>query len=91
MIQAVKETIRCSICGCIALADATKCPKCGTSHRGNKAGKIIDAINYFSNPAVENEDIKIIRTYYKFTCLHHGEVYVESTVVGGKIKCPFCL
>ena len=91
MIQAVKETIRCSMCGCIALADATKCPKCGTSYRGNKVEKIIDAINYVSNPTVENEDIKMIRAYYQFTCPRHGEVYVESTVVGRTIKCPFCL
>ena len=91
MIQAVKETIRCSICGCIALADATKCPKCGASYRGNKAGAKIDAISCVSNPVVSTEDIKAIRAHYQFTCLHCGKVCIESTVVWRTIKCPFCL
>ena len=35
MMQAVKDKVQCSRCGCIALPDATKCPKCGASYNGN--------------------------------------------------------
>ena len=93
-MQGIKETIECVRCGCIALPDATKCPKCGAhyyeSHEGNKAKEIINAIDYISNSGIEDIDTRVIRASYQFICPHHGRVSVKAVVIAPKIKCPFC-
>lgn len=91
MIQAIKDRVQCSRCGCIALPDATKCPKCGASYDRNGTRGIIDPITYFSSPTMgKDEDIQVIRAYYQFTCPRHGKVHVRATVIGSPVKCPFC-
>jgi hypothetical protein len=89
-MQAVKETVQCSRCGCIALPDATRCPKCGASYNGNGAKEAVSAISYLSSPLMEVADTKVVRAYYQLTCSRHGKIHVKATVVGSPIKCPFC-
>ena len=92
-MQAIRATIRCSKCGCIALPDAIRCPKCGASYNGNGVGgDIIDTINYLSNPRIEieDEDMQVVRAYYHLTCPRHGKIYIKAMVIGSPIKCPFC-
>ena len=97
-MQAVRTTIRCTRCGCIALPDAIKCPKCGEDYRSpsNTAAKeIIDPFSYLSTTRIEchgtsTNIIKIIQAHYQLTCPRHGKVHVRSTVTGSPIKCPFC-
>lgn len=92
-MQAVRTTIRCTRCGCIALPDATKCPKCGEDYRNPSntgAKEIIDPFAYLSTTKVDVDGIKIIRAYYQLTCPHHGQVHVRATVIGAPVKCPFC-
>jgi hypothetical protein len=38
-MQTADLTIKCTECGCIAMADSTYCPKCSTSHRRTKEDK----------------------------------------------------
>ena len=38
-MQIVNKTLKCSICGCISLPDATKCPKCGTHYKSQQVNK----------------------------------------------------
>jgi hypothetical protein len=90
MMQAVKETVQCSRCGCIALPDATRCPKCGEPYNGNGAKEAVSAISYLSNPLMEDADTRVVRAYYQLTCSRHGKIHVKSTVIGSPIKCPFC-
>ena len=96
MMQVIKDTVRCSRCGCIALPDATKCPKCGAAYDGNGAKEMIDTVSYFSSPGMEkprietDDDIRVIRAYYQLTCPRHGRIHVRATVIGSPIKCPFC-
>ena len=90
-MQAVKDTIQCSKCGCIALPDATKCPRCGAPYNGNKTKDITDAISYLSGSTLtKDSDTKIVRAYYHLTCCRHGRIHVKATVIGSPIKCPFC-
>lgn len=89
-MQAIKETVQCSKCGCVTLPDATKCPKCGAAYDDNGTKGIIDTISYLSNPRIEDANIQVVRAYYQFTCPHHGKVSVRATVIGSTIKCPFC-
>ncbi|MGA7677776.1 MAG: hypothetical protein WCA51_05335 [Dehalococcoidia bacterium] len=89
-MQAVKDTVQCSRCGCIALPDATKCPKCGASYNGNGAKEAVSAISYLSSSLMEDADTKVVRAYYQLTCSRHGKIYVKATVIGSPIKCPFC-
>ncbi len=89
-MQAVRDTVQCSRCGCIALPDATKCPKCGASYNGNGAKEAVSAISYLSSPLMEDADTKVVRAYYQLTCSRHGKIYVKATVIGSPIKCPFC-
>jgi hypothetical protein len=91
MVQVVKDTIQCSRCGCIALPDATKCPKCGASYNGNGKRGTFDNMSYFPAPAVlEDTSTKVVRAYYQLTCSRHGKIYVKATVIGSSVKCPFC-
>lgn len=90
MIQLVKDTRQCSRCGCIALPDATKCPKCGAAYNGNGAKEAVDAISYFSSQIVEDVNAKVVRAYYQLHCGRHGKIHVKATVIGSPIKCPFC-
>ena len=90
MMQVVKDTRQCSKCGCIALPDATKCPKCGAAYNGNGAKEAVDAISYLSSPIVEDVNTKVVRAYYQLTCSRHGKIHVKATVIGSPIKCPFC-
>jgi ribosomal protein L40E len=91
MVQVVKDTIQCSRCGCIALPDATKCPKCGASYNGNGKKETLDNMSYFPAPAVlEDASTKVVRAYYQLTCSRHGRIYVKATVIGSSVKCPFC-
>jgi hypothetical protein len=91
MIQIVKDTIQCSRCGCIALPDATKCPKCGASYNGNGKRETFDNISYFPTPAIlEDTSAKVVRAYYQLTCSRHGRIHVKAAVIGTSVKCPFC-
>jgi len=91
MIQIVKDTIQCSRCGCIALPDATKCPKCGASYIANEKKETFDAVGFFPSPAVlENTAAKVVRAYYQLTCSRHGRIHVKAAVIGSSVKCPFC-
>jgi hypothetical protein len=89
-MQAVKETVQCSRCGCIALPDATRCPKCGASYNGNGSKESVSAISYLSSPLMEEANTKVVRAYYQLTCSHHGKIHIKATVIGSPIKCPFC-
>jgi len=89
-MQAIKETIRCSKCGCIALPDSTKCPKCGESYNGNGAKGVLNTLSYFANPTIEISDTQVTRAYYQLICPRHGKVYIKATAIGSAIKCPFC-
>jgi hypothetical protein len=90
-MQAVKETIKCSRCGCIALPDATKCPKCGASYNSDRAREITGIMSYLSDHSViEDNSTRVVRAYYQFTCCRHGKIDVKATVIGSPIKCPFC-
>jgi ribosomal protein L40E len=91
MVQVVKDTIQCSRCGCIALPDATKCPKCGASYNGNGKKETLYNMSYFPAPAVlEDTSTKVVRAYYQLTCSRHGRIHVKATVIGSSVKCPFC-
>ena len=90
MMQVMKDTVQCSRCGCIALPDATRCPKCGASYNGNGTKEAVYDASYLAIPAVEDADTKIVRAYYQFTCSRHGRIHVKATVIGSPIKCPFC-
>ena len=91
MVQVVKDTIQCSRCGCIALPDATKCPKCGASYIGNGKRETFDSMSYFPAPAVlVDASTKVVRAYYQLTCSLHGRIHVKATVIGSSVKCPFC-
>lgn len=91
MVQLVKDTIQCSRCGCIALPDATKCPKCGASYNGNGKRETFDNMRYFPAPAVLGDtSTKVVRAYYQLNCSLHGRIHVKATVIGSSVKCPFC-
>ena len=91
MIQAIKDTIQCSRCGCIALPDATKCPKCGASYNsGIRAKEIVDAMSCLSSPTIDDASTKVVRACYQLTCRRHGKIHVRATVIGSSVKCPFC-
>ena len=91
MMQIMKDTVQCSNCGCIALPDATKCPKCGAPYDRNGTREIIGPIPYLSTSGIEEDGgIQVIRAYYQLTCPRHGKIYVKATVIGSPIKCPFC-
>ena len=91
MMQIVKDTIQCSRCGCIALPDATKCPKCGASYNGNRAKDIASNISYLPEPTIiEDNCTRVVRAYYQLTCPRHGKILVKATIIGSPIKCPFC-
>jgi ribosomal protein L40E len=90
MMQIVKDTVQCSRCGCIALPDATRCPKCGASYNGNRAKEVVSAISYLSGPVIEDANARVVRAYYQLTCSRHGKIHVKSTVIGSPVKCPFC-
>jgi ribosomal protein L40E len=91
MMQAIKDTVQCSRCGCIALPDATKCPKCGALYNGHRAKEIVDTISYLPAPTIiDDNKIKLVRVYYQLTCHRHGKIHVKATVVGSPVKCPFC-
>jgi hypothetical protein len=98
-MQAVKDKVQCSRCGCIALPDATKCPKCGASYNdngnGNGNGKreltgAVGTAGYLPVAAMKEADTKVVRAYYQLTCSRHGKILVKATVIGSPIKCPFC-
>jgi len=50
MMQAVRDNVQCSRCGCISLPDATRCPKCGASYNVNGVKAAIGVINYVFKP-----------------------------------------
>jgi hypothetical protein len=89
-MQAVKDKVQCSRCGCIALPDATKCPKCGASYNGNGAKEAVSATSYLQVAAMEDADTEVVRAYYQLTCSRHGKIHVKATVIGSPIRCPFC-
>lgn len=89
-MQAVRDKVQCSRCGCIALPDATRCPKCGALYNSNGSKEAISIIDCISHPMTEHEDTRIVRAYYQFTCRRHGRIHVRATVIGSPIKCPFC-
>lgn len=91
MMQAVRDKVQCSRCGCIALPDATRCPKCGALYNGNGAKEAVSIINCISSsPKIEDTDTRVVRAYYQLTCSRHGRIHVKATVIGSPIKCPFC-
>ncbi len=91
MIQLLKETIQCSRCGCIALPDATRCPKCGASYITNNEKETLDNMGSFPTPpTLEDPSTKVVRAYYQLTCSRHGRIHIKAAVIGSSIKCPFC-
>ena len=91
MIQLVKDTIQCSRCGCIALPDATKCPKCGASYITNDKRETFGNVGFFPTPSVlPDSGTKVVRAYYQLTCSRHGRIHVKAAVIGSSVKCPFC-
>jgi ribosomal protein L40E len=91
MIQVMKETIQCSRCGCIALPDATRCPKCGASYISEGKREKFDNIGLLPAAAVlEDTTTKVVQAYYQLTCSRHGRIYVKAAVIGSSVKCPFC-
>jgi len=91
MMQVVKDTIQCSRCGCIALPDATKCPKCGASYIVNEKRETFDNVGFFpATTMLEDTSAKVVRAYYQLTCTRHGRIQVKAAVIGSSIKCPFC-
>ena len=92
MMQVIKDTVQCSRCGCIALPDATKCPKCGKAyHNGNGEQEMLDAVSYLSNSQIEGVNTQqVVRASYQFICPQHGRVNVRAMVISSIIKCPFC-
>jgi ribosomal protein L40E len=91
MIQLIKDTIQCSRCGCIALPDATKCPKCGASYITSDKREVLDSVGFFPTPPVlQDSGTKVVRAYYQLTCSRHGRIHVKAAVIGSSVKCPFC-
>ncbi len=91
MIQLMKDTIQCSRCGCIALPDATKCPKCGASYILSGKKEVFDSVGFFPTSVVsEDSNTKVVRAYYQLTCSRHGRIHVKAAVIGSSVKCPFC-
>jgi len=90
MMQAVRDKVQCSRCGCIALPDATRCPKCGALYNGNGAKEAVSVINYISSATMEDADTRVVRAYYQLTCSRHGRIHIKATVIDSPIKCPFC-
>jgi len=91
MMQAIKDTVQCSRCGCIALPDANKCPKCGASYNDHRTKEIVDTISYLpASTIIDDNKIKLVRAYYQLTCHRHGKIHVKATVIGSPVKCPFC-
>lgn len=94
MLQAVKETVRCSRCGCIALPDASRCPRCGAAYHEDKNISLPDTMNdvVVEPPQItrESDCIKVIRANYQLDCPHHGKVYIKAAVISPSMRCPFC-
>ena len=89
-MHAVKETIQCSRCGCIALPDATKCPKCGAPYNGDRM-ELAGLMSYLTDHgAAADAGSKVVRAYYELTCCRHGRIHVKASVIGSSVKCPFC-
>lgn len=90
MMQAVKDTRQCSRCGCIALPDATRCPKCGAAYNGNGTREVLQPISYLTESITEDVNTKVVRAHYQLNCGRHGKIHVKATVISSPIKCPFC-
>jgi len=91
MIQLMKDTIQCSRCGCIALPDATKCPKCGASYILNGKRDAMDTVGFFPTSVLaEDTNTTVVSAYYQLTCSRHGRIQVKASVIGSSVKCPFC-
>ena len=90
MIQTVKETVQCSKCGCIALPDATRCPKCGAAYNSNGSKETTDPMACLASPVMQDASAKVVRAYYQLTCSRHGKIHVKAAVVSSPIRCPFC-
>ena len=87
----LRETIKCSKCGCLALPDAIRCPKCGSQYERERPTKpLIDPLKCYESPAIESTNMKVIRAYYQLSCVRHGIVQVRASVIGTPLKCPFC-
>lgn len=97
MLQAVKATLRCSQCGCIALPDATKCPKCGALYHKDKEEVLFDTFRLTSiapEPVRTAKDttecLKVVQVNYELDCPRHGRVRIKATVISAPMRCPFC-
>lgn len=94
MLQAIKETAQCSRCGCIALPDATRCPKCGAPYHENRVDELTHTIDHLISKPVsllgDPDDVRIVRAHYELDCPHHGKVRIKATVVSPSMRCPFC-
>lgn len=94
MLQAIKETVRCSRCGCIALPDAARCPKCGAPYHEDRTSEFSRTIDQIiskpANLARAPSDVRIIRANYELDCPYHGKVRVKAAVVSPSMRCPFC-
>lgn len=93
-MQIINKTVQCSECGCIALPDATYCPKCGTSYRAHKERRdlkeIFGTIGCFSAQRPVDTSKSIIEANYQLICPHHGQVDIRATVIMPTVKCPHC-
>ena len=61
-MQIINKTVRCSECGCIALPDAIKCPKCSNTYRKPEA-TCMSKIKTYNQPIPFHQnvpDVKII-------------------------------
>ncbi len=93
MLQAIKERAECSRCGCIALPDATRCPKCGAPYRDSTTNELSHTIDQIiSKPAslTSPDDVRIVQANYELDCPYHGKIRVKATVVSRAMRCPFC-
>jgi len=61
-MQSINTTVRCAECGCIALADATKCPRCSKTYRKPESNYIptVKPRNQPLSPHQIMPDVKVI-------------------------------
>ncbi len=94
MLQAIKETVRCSRCGCIALPDASRCPRCGAVYHEDKTIRLSDTMDDTALESIhrtrEPDCIKVVRANYQLDCPYHGKVYIKAAVISPSMRCPFC-
>ena len=91
-MQIIAKTIQCAECGCIAMADATYCPKCGSSYRKAKGTKyaadIIRSCNYPVSTGVSYVKRLPQNIIYQFVCPCCDDGNIDPTKLLMSLKCP---